>query len=67
VENSGGRGIDTSQQRQTSRRALSPKAVAPRWSRDDEQDCIVEDWRESIFESDRSRREDSRRAISCIA
>lgn len=30
-------------QRKESRRALSPKAVAALWSRDGEQDCIVED------------------------
>jgi hypothetical protein len=33
----------------------------------EEQDFIVEDWRESMFESHRSRREDSRRAISYTA
>jgi hypothetical protein len=34
---------DTIQQRTKSRRALSPKAMAARWSRDSEQDFTVED------------------------
>jgi hypothetical protein len=34
---------DTTRQRTKSKRALSPKAVAARWSRDSEQGCTVED------------------------
>lgn len=46
------------------REKLSPRAVATQQSRDGEQDCTVEDWRESIL---LSRREDGRRAINYIA
>jgi len=54
-------------QRKESRRASGPKAVAARWSRDGKQNCTLEDWRRSILGGQRSRREDSRRAISYIA
>ena len=58
---------DAVPQRKESRRALGPKAVAALDSWDGEQDCTVEDWRESTRASHRNRREDSRRAISYLA
>jgi hypothetical protein len=38
----GSKKSDVVLQRKERRRALSPKAVAALWSRDGEQDCIVE-------------------------
>lgn len=57
-------GTDEEWQRQESRRAISPKAVAARWSRDGEHNCAVKGQRESTPGCHRSCREDSRRAIS---
>lgn len=65
----GGRHVagDATHHRKESRRALSPRAVAARWSRGGEQGCTVEDGHRSTLRSHRSCREDSRRASSFTA
>jgi hypothetical protein len=52
------------QQRRESRRALSPKAAAARWSRDSEQDYTVENGLGSTLRRHTSRLEHDRRAMS---